>query len=154
MIVYKRIAGRASDLRFAPEDYQLLEGELVVSAQAWPNQDKLPPIDTLHDAVVVAADANLAERATIDAARDAQLLAGVSWNGKQWHTDPDFQTQITGIVGAFVAGILPAGATVNVRAMDNSINALTQTQIAQLAGAVLQKVQAVYAASWAAKDAL
>lgn len=90
----------------------------------------------------------------IERVRDEALRAGVSWNGRTWHTDPTFQQHITGIVGAFTATILPEGATVAIRAQDNTIHNLNVVQCKQLAGAVMTKVQTVWAESWAAKDAL
>ena len=101
-----------------------------------------------------AAREALAKRASVDAVRDAALLEGVEWSGLTWHTDPMFQVHITGIVAAFTAGILPEGATVAIRAKDNTVHQLNAQQCAGLAGAVMVKVQQVYAESWAAKDAL
>lgn len=93
-------------------------------------------------------------RDDIDAERDARLAAGVSWNGQRWHSDPDFQTQITGLVLAFSAGILAADTTVPVRTMANTIQQLNAAQVKTLAGVVLGYVQGTYAWSWTEKDKL
>lgn len=92
--------------------------------------------------------------AAIDAARDTALAAGVTHDGKQWHIDPTFQSHITGLVAAFEAGIIPAQATVPIRTRSGTTETLNYTQIKALAGAVLARVQQVWAESWAAKDAL
>jgi hypothetical protein len=92
--------------------------------------------------------------AAIESTRDAALLAGVSWNNKDWHIDQTFQDHLTGLVAAFAAGILPANATVPIRTRANTVENLTYTELKQLAGVVLQRVQQIWADSWAAKDAL
>lgn len=92
--------------------------------------------------------------AAIEAERDGALLAGVSWDGKAWHLDQVFQAQVSGLVVAFEAGILPGNATVPIRTRANTVEQLDYTQLKQLAGAVLVRVQQIWAASWAAKDAL
>ena len=113
-------------------------------------------LDDNHPDVVerAAARARIVREQEINAERDAALLAGVDWGGKRWHSDTTFQLHLTGLIAAFEAGILPANAAVPVRTRDNTIEQLDGTQLKQLAGAVLLKVQQVWAASWAAKDAL
>jgi hypothetical protein len=99
----------------------------------------------------------LAEKTTrIDAQRDAKLMLGVAWNTHIWRTDDVFQAQLTSLIAAFTNGIIPAGATVNVRTMDAvpvSV-AMTLADLKALAGTVLQYVQGVYSQSWAEKDVL
>lgn len=106
-------------------------------------------------AAALASAAAAAERRIplIEAARDAKLLEGVTWNGKDWHIDQVFQAHITGLVAAFAAGILPPGAKVGIRTRANVVEQLDFAQIKALAGAVLLRVQAIWAESWAAKDA-
>jgi len=90
----------------------------------------------------------------IEADRDAAFLSGVEWNGRRWHLDATFQYQITGLVTAYEAGILPADETVSIRAMDNTTHDLTQAQVKALAGVVLSRVQTIWQESWTAKDAV
>lgn len=90
----------------------------------------------------------------INALREQTLAGGLSWNGKQWHTDTIFQAQITAYVSAYGTGLLSPAATVTIRAMDNTTNVLTRTQLFTLAGALMTFVGQAFAASWAAKDAL
>lgn len=92
--------------------------------------------------------------ADIDAQRDVKLAAGVTWNTHLWHTDNDFQTQITALISAFNNGIIPAGTSVKVRTKDNGAILLTLDDLKSLATAVLQYVQGVYDWSWTEKDKL
>lgn len=101
-----------------------------------------------------ADETKQAAKLEIERQRDEKLALGVEWNSKHWHTDNEFQTQITGLIGAVNAGILPVDATINVRTIENTVEVLTVTQAKQLAGAVLQYVQGVYAWSWTEKDKL
>lgn len=93
-------------------------------------------------------------KADIEAVRDQKLGAGVSFNGVLFQTDAAFQGHLTGIVGAINAGLIPGNASVAIRTKVNTIEQLSTLQVKQLAGAVLQYVQSVFAESWAAKDAL
>lgn len=97
-----------------------------------------------------------AQRALIDAQRDAKLMLGVAWNTHIWRTDDVFQAQLTSLIAAFTNGIIPAAATVNVRTMDATpvSVAMTLADLKALAGTVLQYVQGVYSQSWAEKDVL
>lgn len=101
-----------------------------------------------------AQDPKIAQRAAIDVQRDAKLDAGFDWNGKHWHADNEFQTQLTALIAAFSNSILPATQLVPVRAMDNTIAQLGKADLVSLAGALLQFVQGVFAWSWAEKDKL
>lgn len=107
-----------------------------------------------HPDVVAYRNPVSAQIAVIESARDAALLAGVSWNNKSWHVDKTFQDHLTGLVASFAAGILPANATVPIRTRGNTVEQLTYTELKQLAGVVLVRVQQIWAESWAAKDAL
>lgn len=114
----------------------------------------LTPEEIADAAARTAAEAAARRIPEIEAAREAALLAGVSWNGNSWHIDQVFQNHLTGLVAAFEAGILPANASVPIRTRANTVEQLTYTQLKQLAGTVLQRVQQIWAESWAAKDAL
>lgn len=86
--------------------------------------------------------------------RDMALDAGAEWDGKVWHSDAVFSSQLTAFLAAYREGILPAGATVEIRSKDNAVNQLSRAQLLQLAGAVMSHVQGVYKRSWARKDAV
>lgn len=96
----------------------------------------------------------LTPRQQIDAQRDAKLAEGTLFNGKRWHTDDAFQTQLTALISAFNNGIIQEGATVGIRTMSNRVEQVSKQQLIELAAAVLQYVQGVYAWSWMEKDKL
>jgi hypothetical protein len=110
--------------------------------------------NTVTPPTIPAGEQRAATIREIEAVRDAKLAAGVEWNGYLWQTDALFQAQLTGIVGAYTAGILPASAQMGIRTKDNQTVQLDGAQIKTLAGTVLAYVQGVFAESWAAKDAL
>lgn len=92
--------------------------------------------------------------AEIDAQRDAALAVGVTFNGAVYHSDALFQSQLQAFLLAWVAGILSPTATVAIRRKDNTTVQMNQAEVVALSAAVMQYVQSVYAASWAAKDNL
>lgn len=94
------------------------------------------------------------QRREIDRQRDIALNEGFTSDGILWHCDHTFQAQIQGFILAYSAGVLPPSATVTIRSKANTSHPLTQAQTIALAGALMQHVQGIYAASWAAKDAL
>lgn len=59
MIVYKKVNGRASDLRFEPEGYEPGPDEHRHDG------DTLPPLDSLHDAAALDAEAKARHNAPI-----------------------------------------------------------------------------------------
>lgn len=96
----------------------------------------------------------LTPRQQIDAQRDAKLAEGTLFNDRRWHADDAFQTQLTALISAFNNGILQEGSTVGVRTKDNTVEQLSLQQLIDLAAAVLQYIQGVYAWSWTEKDKL
>lgn len=92
--------------------------------------------------------------AQIDKQRDETIDAGFIFNGKLFHADALFQTQLQAFVLAFQTGILPPGATVSIRRKDNVTVQLGQVEIIALAAGLMQYVQTIYAQSWVAKDEL
>lgn len=104
--------------------------------------------------VLTPAEIKAAAIDQINATREQVLAGGLTWNGKQWHTDTVFQSQLTAYVSAYGTGLLAPTATVTIRAKDNSTNVLNRAELFQLAGALMTFVGQVFSASWAAKDAL
>lgn len=93
-------------------------------------------------------------RATINAQRDAELVAGVVVDGKRYHSDDRFLMELLGMVMGYQAGVTPLNEKQAIRTMDNEVVQLGPADITALAAAVGGHRKAVYAASWAAKDAL
>lgn len=94
------------------------------------------------------------QRAEIERQRDAQLAAGFAHAGHAYHCDETFQAQVQGYLAAWREGILPEGVSVPIRRRDNTTAQMTRAEVVALAGALLSHVQGIWAASWAAKDAL
>ena len=99
-----------------------------------------------------AENVRAAAVAAINATREVDLVSGVVVNGKHYHSDDRFLTELLGMLLGYQAGIY--SGTQDIRTMDNQIEALDVAQITALAAAVGAHRKAVYAASWAAKDAL
>ena len=90
--------------------------------------------------------------AAINAQRDADLDAGVKFNGKTFHSDSGFLTELLGLVLGYQAGLLTGKS--NIRTLDNETVQMDDTAVTGLAKAVGDGRQAVYAKAWAAKDSL
>ena len=114
-----------------------------------------PPyvVNTPKPAAIVKELRRAKRKQRVDEDRDAALAAGFEFGGVRWHGDIVFQAQMTSYVLAFNVGILPADATVPVRSVDNVTHQMGVTQITDLAAALLNHVQGIFVASWAAKDA-
>lgn len=93
-------------------------------------------------------------KAEIDQQRDAALDAGFIHGGHLYHCDPTFQSQLQAFMLAWVVSMLAPTATVQIRRKDNTTVSMTQAEVGYLAGALMEHVQGIYSASWAAKDAL
>lgn len=84
--------------------------------------------------------------------RDAALDSGAKFGGNTFHSNAGFLTELLGLVLGYQAGVMTGKA--NIRTMDNKIVQLDGSQLAQLAKAVGDYRQGVYAKSWADKDAV
>lgn len=92
------------------------------------------------------------QREAINRQRDEQIVAGVALSGRQYHTDDRFLTELLGMILGYQAGVYTG--TQDIRTRDNEIVAMGAAEIIALASAVGGHRRAVYAESWAAKDAL
>ena len=96
----------------------------------------------------------LAQRTTINAERDAALVAGVVVGDHRFHSDDRFLTELLGFIIGYQAGVYAPTSTQTIRTMDNENVQLGVEQIKGVAAAVGAHRKAVYSASWEAKDAL
>ena len=90
--------------------------------------------------------------AEIDARRDAALAAGVMHDGVLYHADTTFLLEMLAMLQGYQLGLL--SGTQAVRSKSGTTLHLTAAQITAVAAAVGAQRQAVYAQSWAEKDAL
>lgn len=121
MIVYKKVAGRASDLRFAPNGYATQDGEIVLTSVAWPNQDVLPPIESLNDPLTPTqiAQQQIAEiDAQMAAMEQAKLIGRTVREDMIWGIVKDYLRD--------VAAVNPASATAD--QISQAVAALTNPQ--------------------------
>jgi len=94
------------------------------------------------------------QRRDIDTQRDAALTAGCLHKGKLYPFDDVMIAAITGRIVRWREGRIPVDAKLPVRLKDNSIELLSRDEHLDLADALSAHGEAIYAASWAAKDAL
>lgn len=88
----------------------------------------------------------------IDERREQALRGGVVWSGLRHHSDDRFLTELLGMLMGYQVGVYTG--TQDIRTMDNTVVQLDAQQITALASAVGAHRKAVYAQSWAEKDAL
>lgn len=86
--------------------------------------------------------------------RDAALMAGFTFSGQTFHCDPVFQSQIQSYLLAWNEGLIDINSTVTIRRKDNVTVQMTKAEVLAMAAAMIAHVEAIYAQSWAAKDAL
>lgn len=92
--------------------------------------------------------------ADIEQRRDDALRAGVVSDGTRYHSDDRFLTELLGMLMGYQAGVYAPADTQDIRTMTNTVVQLNAQQITALASAVGAHRRAVYAQSWAEKDAL
>lgn len=120
----------------------------------------VPITDTEATSIQAAQNAPSPEKlratalADIDQRRDDALRAGVVLNGTRYHSDDRFLAELLGMLMGYQAGVYAPTDTQAIRTMDNTVVQLNAQQITGLASAVGAHRKAVYAASWAEKDAL
>lgn len=95
-----------------------------------------------------------AKRIQIELQRDATLSAGLTWNGNKYHIDPTMIAALNGRLTLWQEGKIAPGEKLPIRRMDNVVELLDRAQHADLADALRQYGEAVYAASWVEKDKL
>jgi hypothetical protein len=126
-----------------PEDH---EQRFDTVSQAW----SMVAIPTVPPSVPTRAQ----QIAAIEQRRDVALSNGLTYQGRLYHADSTFQSQLQAFILAYSVGILAPTATVAIRRKDNVTVQMTQTEVLALSAAMMQFVQDAYAASWAEKDAL
>lgn len=114
----------------------------------------LTPEEEADAAVRSAAERPGVLRVLIESDRDAKLAEGVLWNGRRWHMDDVMRSALQWRIMRWSMGRLAPDATLPVRAMDNTIHMLGRDEHMALAEAIEATGGAIYAESWAKKDAL
>lgn len=94
------------------------------------------------------------QRKAIDKQRDAALTAGCLFNGVLYPFDDVMVSAILGRLVLWAEGVIPIDSKLPVRLVNNGIAMLDRDRHRELAEALRAHGEAIYGASWAAKDAL
>lgn len=137
-----------------PKYFQYPDGSLsplLVEAPA--NPEDLPIVE-LHDPIEIPVPLSL-RREIIERERERDLSAGyLHSDGHTYPSDDRFQSQLSSFVLAWNIGVLDNTQQVQIRRQDNVTVSMTKAEVMALAGGLMAHVQSIWAASWAAKDAL
>lgn len=125
------------------------------NAEQYPGATVRVVTDEEFNGLLAAQPKSAAElRSDIECQRDSKLAEGVLWNGRRWQMDDVMRSALQWRITRWQLGRLAADATLPVRAMDNTIHPLGRDDHLALAEAIEAAGGAIYAESWAAKDAL
>lgn len=108
----------------------------------WPTKSWLPNLDAARES----------QRQAWNAWRDRELVAGYSHNGHIFHSDDRFMAELQLILKGYERGHLTGTSAIRTR--DNGTLQMTHAEIEGLLLLIGLHRQAIYAQSWAGKDAL
>ena len=108
----------------------------------WPTKSWLPNLDAARES----------QRQAWNAWRDRELIAGYTHNGHVFHSDDRFMAELQLILKGYERGHLTD--TSAIRARDNIVLQMTHAEVESLLLLIGLHRQAIYAQSWAGKDAL
>ena len=132
-----------------PEYSYVENGEWVWAPDApphhewdWPTKSWLPNLDAARES----------QRHAWNAWRDRELIAGYTHNGHVFHSDERFIAELQLILKGYERGYLTGTSAIRTR--DNGTLQMTHAEIDSLLLLIGLHRQAIYAQSWAGKDAL
>ena len=108
----------------------------------WPTKSWLPNLDAARDA----------QRQAWNAWRDRELIAGYTHNGHVFHSDDRFMAELQLILKGYERGHLTGTSAIRTR--DNGTLQMAHAEVESLLLLIGPHRQAIYAQSWAGKDAL
>ena len=108
----------------------------------WPTKSWLPNLDAAREA----------QRQAWNAWRDRELVAGYAHNGHVFHSDDRFMAELQLLLKGYERGHLTGTSAIRTR--DNDTLQMTHAEIEGLLLLIGLHRQAIYAQSWAGKDAL
>jgi len=115
--------------------------------------DKLNPGLTAIDAppAPTLADAKKSKNSEINTDRASALVAGMTYDGHTWQTDPDTRANLSGVVAGVAAGLpLPSGFSW--RTSDNVDVPMDADGVKAFGAAMLAWVNSIYQHSWDLKN--
>ena len=134
-----------SDLEVFVQDEQLVPLPAKPSPHHewdWPTKSWLPNLDAARES----------QRQAWNAWRDRELIAGYAHNGHVFHSDDRFMAELQLILKGYERGHLTGTSAIRTR--DNGTLQMTHIEIEGLLLLIGLHRQAIYAQSWAGKDAL
>ena len=108
----------------------------------WPTKSWLPNLDAAREA----------QRQAWNAWRDRELIAGYTHNGHVFHSDDRFMAELQLILKGYERGHLTGTSAIRTR--DNGTLQMAHAEVESLLLLIGLHRQAIYAQSWAGKDAL
>lgn len=108
----------------------------------WPTKSWIPNLDAARES----------QRQAWNAWRDRELVAGYPHNGHVFHSDDRFMAELQLILKGYERVHLTGTSAIRTR--DNAVLQMTQAEIEGLLLMIGLHRQAIYAQSWAGKDAL
>lgn len=108
----------------------------------WTTKSWLPNLDAARES----------QRQAWNAWRDHELIAGYTHNGHVFHSDDRFMAELQLILKGYEKGYLTGTSAIRTR--DNGTLQMTHAEVESLLLLIGLHRQAVYAQSWAGKDAL
>jgi hypothetical protein len=131
------------------EEY-IQDGEIIRRPQSpsphhewdWVTKSWLPNLDAARES----------QRQAWNAWCDRELIAGYTHNGHVFHSDDRFIAELQLILKGYERGHLTG--TSAIRTLDNAVLQMTHAEIESLLLLIGLRRQAIYAQSWAGKDAL
>ena len=108
----------------------------------WPTKSWLPNLDAARES----------QRQAWNAWRDRELIAGYTHNGHVFHSDDRFMAELQFILKGYEREYLTGTSAIRTR--DNGTLQMTPAEIENLLLLIGLHRQAIYAQSWAGKDAL
>ena len=108
----------------------------------WPTKSWLPNLDAARES----------QRQAWNAWRDRELIAGYTHNGHVFHSDDRFMAELQLILKGYERGYLTG--TSAIRTWGNDTLQMTRAEVESLLLLIGLHRQAIYAQSWAGKDAL
>jgi hypothetical protein len=127
------VEGVRKEIPARPSDYHNWD----LASEAW-----LPNLDAAREA----------QRQAWNAWRDRELVAGYLHNGHVFHSDDRFMAELQLILKGYERGHLTGTSAIRTR--DNAVLQMSHTEIEGLLFLIGLHRQAIYAQSWAGKDAL
>lgn len=131
-----------------------VNSDRVIAFRPEATQQEIEAAQIIADKWDFSVKAKDEKRQDIEAQRDAAISAGCPHKGKLYPFDDVMISAILGRVVRWREGRIPVDAKLPVRLKDNSIELLSRDEHLDLADALSAHGEAIYAASWAAKDAL